>query len=278
MKLNHILLFHLEYSVGAMGDSGTDSARLVQVSERGQHADEGVPMPDEGGPAPLDLTGKKKRKKRKPFAPLAVAAVAAVAEPAAGEGAAEVAPAAVGEPGVWQETPYEELLERVYSRMRKRGYGGAAGSGAGGGGGGGEGGRRRLVIHPPQVVKYGSKKSGFVNFAEIAGLLDREPSHLRQYLQAELGTSGTIDGAGVLVLKGKFGRGDVEAVLSRYVREYIRCRTCQGHSTRLDRDKATRLTFLTCNDCSARSTISMAMDGFSALTEKRSRVRRREGK
>lgn len=167
----------------------------------------------------------------------------------------------------WQEYEYSDLLERIFVRTRKRGgaVGGAGGSGS------------RCVLDPVQVIKLGTKKSGFVNFGKIVGQMRRDPGHVKRFMEVELGTSGTLDGLGYLVFKGKFGRGEVEAVLRRYIREYLRCRTCSGYSTRLEKDKATRLTFMVCDGCSARSTAGTIEDGFSALTEKRSRVRRREG-
>ena len=93
-----------------------------------------------------------------------------------------------------------------------------------------------------------------------------------------MGTNSRVDGAGILVLKGRHGRREVESVLKKYIKEYVRCPTCGGHSTRFERDRATRLDFMVCNECSARSTVTAVEDGFTALTEKRSRIRRREGK
>lgn len=51
-----------------------------------------------------------------------------------------------------------------------------------------------------QVVKIGSKKTAFANFSEICRLLHRIPKHLLQFLLAELGTSGSIDGNQLLLL------------------------------------------------------------------------------
>ena len=45
-----------------------------------------------------------------------------------------------------------------------------------------------------QVLRIGSKKTAFANFSEICRLLHRMPKHVLQFLLAELGTSGSIDG------------------------------------------------------------------------------------
>ena len=42
----------------------------------------------------------------------------------------------------------------------------------------------------------------FANFVEIARMLHRQPKHLLQFLFAELGTSGAIDGSNQLIIKG----------------------------------------------------------------------------
>lgn len=238
----------------------------------------------EDGGEPMLFAGKKKKKKRRKEptfladfggaaeVPAAVVEEEAVVEegvvagatPDAGEGAE------AGATPEWEEYPYLDMLEQVYVRLRKRGMPGVDGGGPGGG-------RSRFVVVPPQVIKLGSKKSGFANFSKVCEQIGRDPVHIKRYLEVELGTSGTLDGMGYLVFRGKFGRGEIEAVLGKYIREYVRCRTCRGYSTRLERDKNTRLTFLVCEGCSARSTTGTIEDGFSALTEKRSRVRRREG-
>ena len=66
----------------------------------------------------------------------------------------------------------------------------------------GVGERKKFVMRPPQVVRVGSKKTAFANFMEIAKMLHRTPKHLLQFLMAELGTSGTIDGNNQLIIKG----------------------------------------------------------------------------
>lgn len=215
----------------------------------------------------LSLTGRKKKKQRKEMRPVDD-------KPVVAEAVVTLAPDAA--PNVelvsdeeWRPYEYIEMLEMIYDRMRKRGSGGFARGGDG---------MKRFVVPLPQVIKLGTKKSGFVNFGEISESLGREQSHIQRFLDVELGTTSRLDGAGTLVLKGKHGRGDVESVLKRYIKDYVRCRTCRGHSTRFERDRSTRLDFLVCNDCSARSSVTAVEGGFTALTEKRSKLRRQEDK
>ena len=47
--------------------------------------------------------------------------------------------------------------------------------------------------------------------------MHRQPEHVIQFLFAEMGTTGSVDGAGRLVIKGKFMQKQVENVLRRYI-------------------------------------------------------------
>jgi hypothetical protein len=51
----------------------------------------------------------------------------------------------------------------------------------------------------------------------VADLSTRQPEHVIQFLFAELGTSGSVDGAGRLVIKGRFQQKQIENVLRRYI-------------------------------------------------------------
>lgn len=239
-----------ERDIGTGGFRGQSPMRQHATVEQGAEPNE-----------PIFDMGKKKKKKRGKFV---------LAELEGGDDeASNVAPInVISELDTWTEYNYPDLLERIYEKLREREGGGANGGHRG----------RQLVIIPPHVFKLGSKKTCFSNFAEIAKRLNRDPQHLQEYLLVELGTTGTIDGTGSLVIKGKYGRGDVEGVLKRYIAEYIRCQTCRSHDTRMERDKESRLVFLKCNACTAESTVSKVKGGFNALTEKRSRIRQREGK
>ncbi|RCK56324.1 Eukaryotic translation initiation factor 2 subunit beta [Candida viswanathii] len=99
----------------------------------------------------------------------------------------------------------------------------------------------KFRIPPPIVQREGSKKTMFANVQEIAIVLQRSPEHLIQYLFAELGTTGSIDGEKRLILKGKFQPKQMESVLRRYIIEYVTCKTCKSMNTELKRESANRL-------------------------------------
>jgi translation initiation factor 2 subunit 2 len=79
------------------------------------------------------------------------------------------------------------------------------------------GGRKRYTIVPPQVAREGSKKTVFANIADICSRMRRNYEHVTQFIYAELGTSGSVDGSQRLIIKGRFQPKQIENVLRRYI-------------------------------------------------------------
>ncbi|CAH1779765.1 unnamed protein product [Owenia fusiformis] len=154
---------------------------------------------------------------------------------------------------------YDELLTRVFDKMREKNPDMVAGE------------KKRFVMKPPQVMRVGTKKSSFSNFAEICKALHRQPKHLLAFLLAELGTSGSIDGMNQLIIKGRFQQKQIENVLRRYIKEYVTCHTCRSPDTILQKD--TRLFFLQCETCGSRCSVASIQSGFKAVTGKRAAIR-----
>jgi len=154
---------------------------------------------------------------------------------------------------------YEELLTRVFDIMREKNPDIVAGE------------KKKFVMRPPQVLRAGTKKSSFVNFADICRLLHRQPKHVLAFLLAELGTSGSVDGSNQLIIRGRYTQKQIENVLRRYIKEYVTCHTCRSRETLLQKD--TRLFFLQCETCGARCSVAPIKTGFQAVTGKRAAIR-----
>ncbi|KAK6530306.1 hypothetical protein TWF694_003667 [Orbilia ellipsospora] len=131
----------------------------------------------------------------------------------------------------------------------------------------GDGRLKNYKIPPPQVVREGNKKSIFVNLPEIARKMKRNPDHVIQFIFAELGTNGSVDGSGRLVIKGRFQQKQLESVLRRYIVEYLTCGTCKSPNTTLNKEN--RLFFVSCNICGSRKSVSAIKTGFQAALGKR---------
>lgn len=157
--------------------------------------------------------------------------------------------------------PYDELLSRFFTILKKNNPE-LAGDRSG----------PKFRIPPPVCQREGSKKTLFANVQEISNVLQRNPEHLIQYLFAELGTSGSIDGEKRLVLKGKFQPKQMESVLRRYIIEYVTCKTCKSMNTELKRESANRLHFLSCKACGSTRSVSSIKTGFQAQIGRRKRA------
>ena len=156
-------------------------------------------------------------------------------------------------------------------------------------------GSKSYKIPPPQCLREGNKKTIFANIADICKRMKREDQHVTQFLFAELGTNGSVDGSRRLVIKGRFQQKQIENVLRRYIGktwlrllsfwqgrqfprtiltrdlvEYVTCKTCRSPDTELSKGE-NRLYFVTCNSCGSRRSVTAIKTGFSAQVGKRKR-------
>ncbi|XP_011201992.1 eukaryotic translation initiation factor 2 subunit 2 [Bactrocera dorsalis] len=161
--------------------------------------------------------------------------------------------------GTDRDYTYDELLKRVFEIILDKNPDMAAGR------------KPKFVMRPPQVLRVGTKKTSFANFMDIAKTLHRLPKHLLDFLLAELGTSGSMDGNQQLIIKGRFQPKQIENVLRRYIKEYVTCHTCRSPETILQKD--TRLFFLQCESCGSRCSVASIKSGFQAVTGKRAAIR-----
>jgi translation initiation factor 2 subunit 2 len=100
---------------------------------------------------------------------------------------------------------YDLLLDRFYTLLHSQ-HPDLASSGT-----------KSYKIPPPQCLREGNKKTIFANISEIGKRMKRSDEHIIQFLFAELGTSGSVDGSKRLVIKGRFQQKQIENVLRRYI-------------------------------------------------------------
>lgn len=156
--------------------------------------------------------------------------------------------------------PYSDLLSRFFNILRTNNPE-LAGDRSG----------PKFRIPPPVCLRDG-KKTIFSNIQDISEKLQRSPDHLIQYLFAELGTSGSVDGQKRLVIKGKFQSKQMENVLRRYILEYVTCKTCKSINTELKKEQSNRLFFMVCKSCGSTRSVSSIKTGFQATVGKRRKM------
>lgn len=201
---------------------------------------------DEPAPAAdgeFDPTALKKKKKKKVAKPAeaddfeAKLAEAGVNENGEATGEAQAEPEEdtvegdmVTGTGIWahdevKPIKYDKLLERFFAHLHSA-HPDLLSSGS-----------KSYVIPPPQCLREGNKKTIFANIPDICKRMKRSEEHVMQFIFAELGTSGSVDGSRRLVIKGRFQQKQIENVLRRYIGEFVPV-TATGRAT---------LTFLQAN-------------------------------
>jgi translation initiation factor 2 subunit 2 len=126
--------------------------------------------------------------------------------------------------------------------------------------------KKRFTMKPPQLMRVGTKKTLWVNFQEICAMMRRNSDHVFQFMMAELGTEGSIDGNKRLVIRGKFVPKYIESLLRKYIGEYVSCQMCRSFNTALTRDNVSRLFFVACQDCGSSRSVAQIRAGYHAQT------------
>ncbi|KAE8382833.1 domain found in IF2B/IF5-domain-containing protein [Aspergillus bertholletiae] len=165
--------------------------------------------------------------------------------------------------GIWshdaaQAIPYSLLVSRFFSLIQSH-HPDLLSSGT-----------KSYKIPPPQCLREGNRRTIFANIADICKRMKRSDDHVMQFLFAELGTSGSVDGSRRLVIKGRFQQKQLENVLRRYIVEYVTCKTCRSPDTELNKGE-NRLYFVTCNSCGSRRSVAAIKTGFRGQVGRRKR-------
>lgn len=134
-----------------------------------------------------------------------------------------------------QSADYDALLKRLQEKM---------GTGA-------KKATSRLEIPVPQIIWVG-QKTIFRNFMEFPKALRRDPEKILLYLNKELASAGYIQGERVIFL-GRKTPSSFNALIDRYVKDYVVCPVCGSPDTRTEKNK--KLGFLICEACGAKSSI-----------------------
>lgn len=208
-------------------DEVTDLFKGLAKKKKSKKPKEGeAEGPDEAATAAdgdFDPTALKKKKKKKSTKVAdtddfdAKLAEAGVAEDGEVEGATADAAPQKGDleqgTGIWQHgatqpISYPLLLTRFFTLLHNH-HPDLLSSGS-----------RSYKIPPPQCLREGNKKTIFANIAEICKRMKRTDEHVMQFLFAELGTNGSVDGSRRLVIKGRFQQKQIENVLRRYIGQF----------------------------------------------------------
>lgn len=155
---------------------------------------------------------------------------------------------------------YSDLLKRVYDELRSKNPS-LSGTSA-----------SRNQIPVPQIEKYGSKKTAVANFKAICDAIQRTMEEVKDYLDKELSTTGSIDSSNCLILKLQNVKSiQFEGMIIKYVDEFVKCHACKKINSTLQKED--RIMVLKCNVCHASRTVTAGGNAFHAVTGKRSKLR-----
>jgi len=191
----------------------------------------------------FSLQGKKKKKKKKLDDDESVSLNATTSAASSVDGA-------LPWEGSDRDYNYTELLERIFTLLREKNPSLSV--------------KKKYIMPPPQLVRVGTRKTMWANFAPICQLMHRQPEHVLSFLLAELGTEGSIDGNQRCVMKGRYVPKQIESILKKYILEYVTCHMCRNPETSLTRDSVTRLYFIQCESCGSRRSVAPIKSGFHA--------------
>jgi translation initiation factor 2 subunit 2 len=242
-----------------------DASASVAAVAAEDLADDTAPAHDPSLPAPAgdfsDIFGGKKKAKKAKVPKAAGADGADSGVMSSVDGNKPVAGSDLSDYPDWPDHTYDELLQRVYDIISLKNPN--------------QGEKKRFKMAPPNAVRVGSRKTGLTNFVDLCRTLKRPAKHVMQFLLAELGTSGSPDGNNHLIIKGRFQQKHFEAVLRKYIKEYVTCHTCKSPETEMQKND--RIHFLQCSSCGSRCSVSAIKAGFQAVTGKRAAIRAAAG-
>ena len=151
-------------------------------------------------------------------------------------------------------------------------------------------GSKRYTLAPPSIHRDGNKRSVFANIGDICRRMHRLPEHVIAFMLAEMGTTGSVDGSGRLVIRGRFQQKQIENILRRYIGtfsllfgsifhlmdlwldivEYVTCKTCKSPDTLLTKEN--RIYFMACESCGSRQSVSAIKTGYQAQVGRRKKT------
>ncbi|KKK19185.1 eukaryotic translation initiation factor 2 subunit beta, partial [Aspergillus rambellii] len=244
---------------------GLSKKKKTKKPKDAEAGDDTAPAAADGEFDPTALKKKKKKVKKADAGDFeAKLAEAGIAEKEAEEKEDEVPEGDLeAGTGIWahdatQPIPYTLLVSRFFSLIQSH-HPDLLSSGS-----------KSYKIPPPQCLREGNRRTIFANIADICKRMKRSDDHVMQFLFAELGTSGSVDGSRRLVIKGRFQQKQIENVLRRYIVEYVTCKTCRSPDTELNKGE-NRLYFVTCNSCGSRRSVAAIKTGFRGQVGRRKR-------
>lgn len=115
--------------------------------------------------------------------------------------------------------------------------------------------RARWTLPSPEIMIEG-QNTILRNFQDIVSHMERDENHLFQYIQNELGTSGSRDGPRAR-FKGRIPTKRIRKAISSYVSAFIKCHQCGAPDTHFQKED--RTTVMKCQACGASRPVKLKL-------------------
>jgi translation initiation factor 2 subunit 2 len=202
----------------------------------------------------LDIDFSKIKKKKSSKKAVAEIAAAVTEEEAIVASTPKVVPVEHVEV-VDDEIPtYEEMLSKLYKEIKKSSPEMLDGA-------------MKLKLKRPTLARIGTKRTAWTNFTECCETLKRTTDHVKDFILAELGATGSIDGDDYFIVKFILKDKHLETVIRKYMKEYVQCRVCNGYDTEMKREAAHRLNIISCCHCKSQRSVENIKVGYHATTK-----------
>lgn len=110
------------------------------------------------------------------------------------------------------------------------------------------------------VKREPNHKTSF-NIVEIGKIMNRNSDHVKNYIFAQLGTTGNVNAEGKLTIMDVFLKNDILSVIRKYVESFVICRTCESTiNTYIVKEK--KLYYISCKVCGGKRHVANYKDNI----------------
>lgn len=115
----------------------------------------------------------------------------------------------------------------------------------------------QIHIPKPEIGKISGKIFKWCNFKAMCDSIGRAPDHVASYMGRELCTTFALTPTFELKLKYKLTEKQPCVMFSKYINAYVRCKTCKGLHTSIEKDKDYKFHFIHCQSCLCNHTVEL---------------------
>lgn len=127
---------------------------------------------------------------------------------------------------------------------------------------------------PAVRVEGAGRRTVWVNFQEICKTLSRTAEEVRAFVCNELTTTSKYDGENRLHIDvSRLTVAKLQKLVTDYALSHVYCTSCHSFDTKLVRDAALRLDLVVCNKCESKRSVENQSGGFTAIVNRKGRLR-----